>query len=93
MDIMLAHLLLTYAQYTPPTPTRLNSTVASHWRRWCVLGFRLTTLHTLSLYLFYCLLFLLFICSFIHAIKSNHITISLFLMLIGLFLFRLFSFS
>ena len=29
-----------YAKYTPPTPTRLNSTVASRRRRRCVLGCR-----------------------------------------------------
>jgi len=34
-----SHMHQTYAQYTPLTPTRLNSTVASRRRRQCVLGF------------------------------------------------------
>jgi len=29
-----------YAQYTPPTPTRLNSTVALRRRGRCVLGYK-----------------------------------------------------
>ena len=32
----LRYITLRHAQYTPPTPTRLNSTVASHWRRRCI---------------------------------------------------------